>query len=199
VLESTGILAVNVMKINKKYQQIGILLLTIILLTNFISAFGVGAPYYKENPLKLPAGGSMEVIFNLQNGPGPDDITARPSIVQGSEILELIDSKDISVPVGSSIDVITKVTIPNDAEIGTVYPVEISFTTITGIRAGSFSFGGSVGRKFDVIIVLSEEEKAKLETQKQMISYALYTIIGIIILVVIIWLVLKKRFKKKKK
>lgn len=187
------------MEINKIYQKTGIFLLTIILLTSFVSAFGVGAAYYKENPLKISAGESIEIKFNLQNGPGPEDILARPNIAQGSEILELIDSKDILVPVGASIDVIAKITIPDDAEVGKVYPIEVSFTTITEKDSGEFGFGGSVGRNFDVIIILSEEEKVKSELQTQTISYIPYYIISIIILIVIIWFILKKKSKKKNK
>ena len=187
------------MKINKIYQQTGILLLAVILLTNFVSAFGVGAAYYNENPLLISAGESIEVVFNLQNGPGPDDITARTNLVKGSEILKLTDTGDILVAVGASIDIITEITIPNDAKVGDVYPIEIEFTTVTESGAGNFGLGGSVGRKFDVIIVPSEEQKAKAEKQKMIFSYLAYLIIGIIIIVIIIRFVFKKKFKKKRK
>jgi hypothetical protein len=191
------------MKINKIYQQIGILLIVIILLTSFISAFGVGAAYYKENPLKISAGETKEIKFNLQNGPGPDNIIARPNIIKGSEILELINPQDISVPVGSSIDVLARVTIPNDAKIGDVYPVEITFTTVTEGSSGNFGLGGSVGREFDVIIVPTAEEiareEARLAEQKPIASWIIYlTIIIVILIILIIWIILKKKKIKKK-
>src|SRR4030042_59306 len=140
------------MKVNKIYQQISITLIVIILFSSFVSAFGVGAAYYKENPLKISAGETKEIIFNLKNGPGPEDIIASSSITQGSGILELIDSENVLVPVGGSVNIRTKITIPNDAKIGDTYPIEMTFKTVSG-GAGTFGLSSSVSRGFDVIIV----------------------------------------------
>lgn len=185
------------MKINKLYQQIGILLIVIILTSSFVSAFGVGSAYYKENPLKISAGETKEIIFNLQNGPGPQDITAKPSITKGAEILELIDSENVLVSVGGAVDIKVKVNIPNDAKIGEVYPVEVTFTTVS-TEAGAFGLVSSVSRNFDVIIVPTPEEisreEARLAEQKPIPLWIIGLIILIAILIIlVIWFILKKK------
>jgi len=189
---------------NKYCQRIGILTLFIILLSSYVSAFGVGSAYHKEYPLKISPGETKEVIFNLQNPVGTD-ITARPSLTKGSEIMQLTDSKDIAVPVGSSIDVKAMVSIPSDTKIGDIYPVEITFTTVTRSESGAFALGSSVGRDFNVIIVPTpkeekklEEEKAKLTEQKPGVSGTTY-IIGALILIAIILAILFITKKKKRK
>lgn len=173
-----------------------ILIISVIFGSSFVSAFGIGSAYHKDNPLKLSPGETKEIIFNLQNMPGPESITVRPSIRKGSEILELINTQDILVAVGNSIDVIAKVTVPNNAKIGDVYPVEVTFTAVTAGNAGTFGLGSSVGRNFDVIIVPTEEETAKLAEQKQISSWRIYLIIGIVILILAISAIL---FRLKKK
>ena len=172
--------------------MIGTFVMSIILLINFVSAFGVGSIYHSEHPLELPRGGTADVKFNLQNMAGGEDIIARPNLLKGSEIMVLESSEDVSLPLGASVDVIGKVSIPNDAEIGKVYPVEVTFTTITQSNSGEFGFGSSVGRGFDVIVVYSAEELAELE-EKSM-GYSRYLIIGLIILIVIVvgWLMLRR-------
>lgn len=183
-------------KLEKLWAMSLILIISIILGSSFVSAFGIGSAYYKENPLEISAGETKEIIFNLQNGPGPENITARASISKGSEIIT-IDSSDIFVPIGGSVDVIAKVTIPYDAKIGDIYPVEVAFITVTKAGAGTFGFGSSVGRSFNVIIAPTAEERAKLAEEKPISSWIIYLIIGIVIIILIILAILF-RLKKKK-
>ena len=187
------------MKINKKYKQIAITIACALLLINFISAFGVGSAYYKENPLQLSAGETVEIIFNLQNMAGSETISAKASIITGADIIELVDKENIySVPVGGSVDVRAKATAPADAKIGDIYPIDIEFTTLTEKQPGVFGFGSGVGRVFDVVIIPSQEQKAKIEQQKTLVSWIVYLIIAIILIIGILWLILKFRKKKKR-
>jgi hypothetical protein len=185
------------MKINKICQQISIILVVIILFSSFVSAFGVGAAYYKENPLKISAGETKEIIFNLKNGPGPEDVTVISSITQGSGILELVDSENVLVPMGGSVNIRTRITIPNDAEIGDTYPIEMTFTTVSD-GAGAFGFSSSVSRKFDVIIVPTAEELEKQAMLAELgpISTEMIVIVVIVIaliIILIIWIKLRKK------
>lgn len=184
-------------KVKKLWVMSLILIMSIISGSSFVSAFGIGSAYYKENPLEISAGETKEIIFNLQNGPGPEDITARASITKGSEIMT-IDSNDIFVPVGGSVDVKASVNIPIDAKIGDIYPVEIAFITVTKAGAGTFGFGSSVERSFNVVIVPTAEERARLAEQKPISSWIIYLIIGIVIIILIILAILF-RLKKKKR
>lgn len=180
-------------------QKLGLVFMVLIILfSGYVFAFGVGSAYHKDHPLEISPGETMEIIFNLQNGPGPDDITARGSVTKGSEIMEMVDSGNILVVVGGSVDVKVRVSMPSDAKIGDVYPVEISFTTITEGEAGAFGLGSSVGRGFDVIVVPTAEERARLAEQGVITSWIVYLIVGIVILIIIlvIWFVPKKRKSK---
>lgn len=180
------------MKNQKSYIITGIFILLVISLSIYVSAFGIGSAYHENAPLRISPGETKEIIFNLQNMPGPNDITARPGVSQGSEIIK-INSGDILVPVGGSVDVKAKVTIPGNAEIGDIYPVMVTFTALTPSESGSFSLGSSVGRKFNVVI---GEDSIPNENK---ISLWIYLVAGIILILIIILFLRRKNKKKKSK
>ncbi|MBR9701456.1 hypothetical protein GOV13_00875 [Candidatus Pacearchaeota archaeon] len=182
---------------NKYLIQTGIIITILILFISCISAFGIGSAYYKENPLKLSAGETKDVKFNLQNMAGSEGIIAKASISQGAEIMGLIDPQETySIPLGGSLDVMASVSIPTNAKSGDTYPVKITFTTVTESDSGVFGFGGSVGREFDVIVIPTTEESARLAAQKN-IPWN-YIIIGLIALIILItYIIWKKRDSKK--
>lgn len=187
-------------KINIKIS----LILFVFILISQITAFGVGSAYHKDNPLKISAGETKEIIFNFQN-PSGADITTRPAISVGSEILQFKDSNDFLVSVGSSVDFIAIVTIPNDALLGTTYPIELTFTTVeTTVQGQTLGFGSSVGRKFDVIIVPSAEDIAKIKAEadaekKRSKIIGKLPLIGIVILILIIVILVLVKKKKENK
>ena len=196
---SERILKSKISDINKIYMKVGILIVFAILLSSFVFAFGVGSAYHQDKPLELTRGQTTEITFNLQNTAGGEDINAKATIEQGSEIIELVDSIDtFNIPIGGSVDVKARVTVPSDAEIGAVYPISITFTTLTATESGAFGLGSSVGRSFNVIVLPTAEEKAKIETQKKVASWAIYAVIGIVILIVII-LIARLIMKRKRK
>lgn len=178
----------------KNTKGIGISLLLVILISGYVLAFGVGCAYHSNNPLEISAGESKEVIFNLQNMPGPEDLTVKPSIEKGSEIAELIDTGNIIVPVGGSVDVKAIIRIPSNAQIGDTYPIRITFTTVEETEPGVFGFGSSVGKSFNAIIVPTQEEKASLTQTSEGAPLWIYLIIGIMVLAgIIIAIFLKRR------
>ena len=190
----------NTLKMKLKEKYITASIISIILLTTNIFAFGIGAPYHENNPLKISPGESVIINFNLQN-PAGKDLTVRPSIRQGSEIIEFIDSSDFIVAVGDSIDFNARVTIPSNAQINSIYPIEVTFTTVEKAEEGrTLGLGASVGRRFNVeIIPISEEipkEEPKLPTY--FTKYQLAIILGIIIIIILIWFILKKKNNSKK-
>ena len=191
----------NTLKMKSKEKYITASIILIILLVSNIFAFGVGAPYHENNPLKISPGESKIINFNFQN-PAGKDLTVRPSIRQGSEILEFIDSSDFIVAVGDSVDFNARVTIPSNAQINSIYPIEVSFTTVEKAEEGkTLGLGASVGRRFNVeIIPIAEEipeEEPKLPTN-YFKKYQLAIIIAIIIIIILIWFILKKKNPSKK-
>lgn len=167
-----------------------IAVLFVVLLTNNIIAFGIGAAYHKDNPLNMYPGETKEINFNLQNKAGSEPITVRPSIKTGSEFLKFKDDSDILVDVGGSIDITIIAFIPEEAKVGDSYPVEVEFTTVTSTATGPLGLSSSVGRIFNIIIVESpEDEKKPFELKNSLI----YIIIGILALIIIAIIFLKKR------
>ncbi len=187
------------MKISK-ISITGISIVFIILLSTYVSAFAVSSAYWDENPLKLTQGETIDFHILLQNIGGTKDINVRADIVTGSEILELIDqSEEYTIPAGGKTKVNLRATVPADVKIEDTFPIEITFTTITETGTGVFGFGSAIGHKFDVVVAPTAEQRAKLEKQEQIIQWAIYLIIGIVILAVIIFFIVKKKKIKGKK
>ena len=104
---------------------------------------------------------SVKMLINQRLAQQKLYILHIPSTEKGSEIMEIIDKKEIyPIPVGSELDIKARVTIPEDAKAGDVYPVTITFTNMPTAGSGAF-FGASVSRSFNVVVILSAEEKAK--------------------------------------
>lgn len=173
------------------------LMLSVVLFVSYVSAFGIGSAYHKDRPLELSIGETKEIRFNLQNGPGPDDITAKPSIGKGSEVMELVDTGNVFVPVGGSVDVLAKVSVPNNAKIGDVYSVEIVFNTVSdGSESGTFGLGSSVGKSFDVVVVPTIEERASLVEQK-LTRFWVASLVTLVVILLILLIQFKSRKRKK--
>jgi len=175
--------------------RILIILISFILLVNFISAFGIGCAYHKARPLEIYVGQTENVKVSLQNMAGSETVTLRARVLKGSEVIQLADStNEYTVPVGGEQIANFKVTIPDSIEIGTTYPIELEFATITKSESGTFALGSSVGKTFDVIIIASPEEKKAMEINKKIITYSVLGVLALLIIViVIIYFVKKKR------
>jgi hypothetical protein len=184
---------------NKKIEKISLILITLFLISG-VSAFGVGCAYHKDNPLKISAGETKEIVFNLQNMPGPNDLIVKSEISKGSEIIEIPLRNDVLVPVGGSVDITALVKIPSDSKIGNVYPVEVTFTTAKENTAGGFGLGSSVKRNFDVIIVQKEEQLKIAEEEKpSQTKIVIYSLFGVILLIVLILFIISRKKKNKRK
>lgn len=169
------------------------IVISLVLLTSLISAFGLGCAYHKNHPLELSPGQTKEVILNLQNMAGDKNVTTKPNIKKGSEIITLEDESDVFVPLGASIDVKATATVPEDAMIGDTYEIEVEFTTITVGESGKLGLGASVGRVFNVVVVPVQEEV--ITTEPKEITTETYITIAIIALIIflIIWFTRKKK------
>jgi|SRR3989344_8006615 len=174
---------------NKFFSKSAIFLIAVILLSSGIFAFAVSSQYSRTNPLEMYAGEKRTITIDLQNMPGPDDINARGSITQGSEIVQLTET-EYSIPVGSRIPIEIRIEIPPETT-QTEYLVKISFSSITETENGSFGFGSAVEK--EILIKIIEKPK---EVKK---NYALtYLIMALVVLVLIIIAVMKRKSRSKK-
>ncbi|MGV8151967.1 MAG: hypothetical protein ACP5OG_02710 [Candidatus Nanoarchaeia archaeon] len=175
-------------------------------LTSFVSAFAISSTYYNGNPLKLSAGDSANVGLTLQNMVGGEDVIAKLSILKGAEIMKSTDSSDTyTVLFGEKVGANFLVTIPEDAEVGSVYPIEVEFKTTIDSGSGEFKFGSGVSQKFEVLVVTKEPVKAETPTigrdALQNNSYGIWIILIVLVFVIamIYYYFTKKKNKNNKK
>ncbi|MBI2045531.1 hypothetical protein HYT23_05735 [Candidatus Pacearchaeota archaeon] len=179
-----------------KNKVINIAIALVILLSS-ISAFGVGSQYWEQNPLTMYPGEEKEVLIVLQNMAGTESITVNGELLEGSNIAEIIGNKETLIPVGQKVDVVIKVKIPEDVAIGGTYNLKISFNTIAGPQEGDVGLASSIEKNIPVKVVekveASQEPGITGKSILGMSSYTAYLMLGIIILILVIWLVIKKK------
>lgn len=157
-----------------------------LMLVSLVSAFGVSSPYWDGNPLVMDRGETTTVYLNLQNMVGDEDVKVKAELVQGADVTSL--PKEIYlVKQGTSDTLIPlKISVPKDAIPGDKKAIKVEFKTIQeGVGGISMATGMSVF--FDVV---AGDEIA--ETNKTMI---ISLIVGLIVLAIILWLILKKKKK----
>lgn len=191
------------MMMNKSLVVFGMFLLSIAA----VSAFGVSTPYWDENPLRLAPGESMNVEMVLQNMAGNmGDTTLRAKIVDdGYGIATLKDENlDYFVPFGSdNVIVNIAVNVTEDVARGGIRDVVVSFAQVdTKAGGGMVTMSGGFTAKFPVFVVAPEE--SVLFTPKERVPVMTYVwagaaAVGVIVAAIILWLILRKKGKKKVK
>jgi len=170
----------------------------VILLSSYVCAFSLGCLYHRDHPLELSPGGTADILISLQTSGGSGDITVTGNIIKGSEILEFVNPSDTyTIPAGGEAKIYLKASMPSSAAVGEVYAAEISFTTVTQGAQGTFGFGSSILRKFDIVTAPLVTEE--LPEEKFGIATILIILIVVIIIIIIIILFLKRKKKKEKK
>jgi len=169
--------------VNKKLFVVMFLALSMLL--PLVLAFGVGTPYWKENPLIMQPGEMKDVAFNLQNMVGNSDYSIRVGILESSNISALTDASTDYLVRAKTDDtyVHMRISIPSDAAIGTVYPITLSFSTIT-IGNQGVSLGSSIEKTFDVIV-------GKVTAKPAIPAYT-WVIIAIIIVIIVLLSIKRK-------
>ncbi|MCX8159097.1 MAG: hypothetical protein N3D20_02295 [Candidatus Pacearchaeota archaeon] len=134
---------------------IGVFLL---LLMNFVSAFGVSSPYWDGNPVYIAKGETKIINFNVQNMVGDGDVNVKAIVREGSDIAVLKEGGFI-VKAGSSDKLVPlEIRIPESANVGDVKRVKVDFMNSVPGGNGMVSLGTGMSVAFDVIV--TEREKA---------------------------------------
>jgi hypothetical protein len=134
--------------------------------TGSVLAFGVSSPYYKNHPLEMYPGEVREIPFNLQNCPAlletcdPVDVTVTVEFIKGSEVAEIISGLSYLVPYGTaSTNLMLRVSVPADANIGDSYDVEFSLSSPPAeVEGGNVQLGVKYGVGFPLEVVEKVEE-----------------------------------------
>jgi len=143
----------------KKLARLMCISMILLVLLSYASlGFAVTSYYWRDTPLILNPGETAEVkAFGLQNMIGSEDIIMRVEQTSGFEVAEITDqSLDYDVPFGTKdVFVNFKITVPQDAEIGTEYNIGAIFTRINDkSRRGSVQF--TAGISYNMIVVVGE-------------------------------------------
>jgi len=156
-----------------------------------VSAFAISSPYWSGNSLTLNAGESTDVIMVLQNLAGTSDIQVKAVITEGSSLVKIADeSSTYIIPAGGKTTVTLEATVPSNAETGQVYDVKIDFSEMKETGSGEFGLGTAIGQRFSIIVGERLEEG---------IPAYVYVIAGIIFVLIIIAIILAKKFLPGKK
>jgi len=175
--------------------------------TSIVAAFGISAPYWKNNPLKMYPGQIKEISFNLQNCPSlsPDcervDENINIVLEEGSEIAEITSGNSYLIPYGTADKYIRlKIQIPNNAKIGDSYNIRFSATAAPTAEGGNVELGLKYNVEFPVVVGEEADiqgDIAHIEPRATAgISTGLIVIIiliTIIIIIIIIYWISKKR------
>jgi hypothetical protein len=183
------------MKKNTSNKILISLALILVLGISFVSAFSVSAPYMENKELNLSVDSTTtDLQFVLQNGGGAtEDINVKVLILEGSEILSIVDSSDLyKVSPGDKIPVNMKITLPADVKAGNTYNVKLSFTTVAEGQSGEFGFGTGQQQNFKVVVIKEQPTEKELQ-QKKLFLYIIITVLLILIIIVLILIKRKNR------
>ena len=205
-----------------KGKQVIFCLLVLTLVVPAVTAFGVTAPHWKENPLVLQPGESRDLAFELQNMVGDDDLSVKVSVVKDKTYINLIDDIDTyNVPAKTrKLKVNTKIAIPKDTPLGSTLPVEVYFVTVGTTSEGPLALGVGITKVFDIQVgkqstpeqhvlpAVQPQQKRSTATGVRPLNKDEMMIAAIIVVIalLLIWLylqhrkinTLKRRSKKKK-
>ena len=167
--------------------------LMIVLLTSFVSAFTIGGP----GKVALNPGQSTDTGFSLQNGFGTEDIIVEGVITEGSEYASFTEGTRFIVPAGSKVPARIRVSVPANADVGDVYPISLSFNTVSGgdTDGGTIDFSKGYSTSFNVEVTPIPVEPGQEVPAAEGISM-IWWILGIlvvIIVIVVIWISVKNK------
>jgi len=189
-------------KINKINLKIFIAAgLFIALFSYFASAgFGVSTIFTEEEPLTMYPGQSSDYSFTLQNAIGEEDMTIEAILTKGEEIARFTDRNlQYDVAFGSQEKVNVRIEIPESIPIGTEYVIEGLFKPVSPQQEGEgVQLSTHIRKAFKVVVIAQPSEPEAFEEQQQVRGVNMWMwVLGIIILIIIIWLIIKALKKKK--
>lgn len=185
------------MKFKNKYGLLAFAIFSSIILLSlcsFVSALSIGA-LGDGAEITLYPGQVLERSVTIQNLlDSAQDVVLKGQVELGSEILSLVGSTRYEVPAGSIVYVPIRFEVPQNAPVGTTYPMLLMFRTISGgEEGGSVSFVENIGKQFTVRVV---EKPANVVEQKSTANTNVWLwVIVIIVIVLLLWWLMKKRRK----
>lgn len=171
----------------KSFLLIGIMTL---MLCSFVSAFAVSSP----GNIGLYPGESSEEMFSIQNIAEPaSDMIVEILMVEGGEYISFLEGTTYDVDAGNVVPVKARISVPEDAKIGDVYKIKVTFkpTSIESTDGeGMVQFVSNYVLSLNVEIVPKPGEEAPEGIST---TWIVLGIILIIIVIVLIWFANKSK------
>jgi len=168
--------------------------------TGCVLAFGISTPYWDDHPLEMYPGQTKEVAFNLQNCPSlredceEEDVDVIAVFEDGEEIAEIISGTEYNVLYGTAnTNIILKVSIPEDADIGDSYNVAFYVTSPAEGDGGNIQLGVKYNIGFPVDVVEKPAEPGEPPSDVKGINWTLWIIVIIIIIIILIVIILLRK------
>lgn len=168
----------------------------LIILTS--SVFGFGVTDWLTGPVNVAPGGSKEVVFELQNMLGNEDIVANAQIKEGSDIATIKEGNEIDIPFGVKKEVHILVNVPEDYSEGE-YPIIIQFLSGAAKGNGPVQINTGITKSFGVVVnknapvseVPAEQEKTNFGNAR--IATILVMLAALVIILLIVKFIHRKR------
>ena len=201
-------------KNRKKQFYVVLIVLIVCSVLQEAAAFGVTAPYWKENPVTMAPDEIKKVTFSLQNMVGDEEIAIAVDIIKDKSYLTHLKNSNIYVVPAKTkdIEVPFEIHVPLTAKPGTTLPIEINFLTTSQAGSGQLALGMGVTKVFDILV---SGETAKVEepqidqgaqTQPQeqkstrirpLTKEDLIPVLIVLIFVLLFWIILQRMRLKK--
>jgi hypothetical protein len=182
----------------KTLQILMLGMLASVMLLGTVSASGVVSSYWlPDRPLQLNPGESKNIQFTFENSGADSDVTIRARIENGSDLAVITDQNmDYAVPINGSASINVRVTAPSTASGGYTRQIEISFTPVnTGTKNGQLGINTAFGKQFNLVVVTPTPQ----EPSKENNVLPVWLVFAILIVAVIIFIIIKRRPRKKVK
>jgi len=163
------------------------LFMMIIAVCSTVSAFGVSSNYWEENPLYMSGGETLIVDLNIQNMEDKD-ITVSAVLTEGDDIASISEEAIEIKAKTSNTTIPLEITLPSGISSGEVKKIKVEFNTINA--EGGIAVQSGVSASFSVIAT----EQAPQEKNTQLV---MGIIIGILLLSLILWFILKNNKRGK--
>ncbi len=178
-------------------------LLAFVMISVFVSAFGVG---FRGSKLNLHPGEVLDTSFSLQNNDvGTGTITIEAVVEEGGDYVAFVgESNKFNIPEGGNVEAPVRISIPENSRVGDLYKVKVLFrqlNSISGNEGGGTNVGFAFNQRnsFDIEViekapVKGEQPPSASEEKTTAGSTAwIWVLVGIVIVVIIVWLILRKK------
>ncbi len=188
--------------LNKSFEirNFLIIVISVLLIVNFVAAIGISKEYHSENPAKVGPGEIKEISFGLILASQDDgDRNIELNMTEGNEIATIISDKSFIAKAGSiDNEVRLRVSIPKDTAEGTKYTVTIRVFDKTPPAEGMIGFTTSTTSSIPILVEKTLEPVITPPAEEKPLGnygWAIIVVVLAIIIAIVAYLFLRNKSK----